>query len=755
MTWWNNLPTATPLDAALSLEGVTGELADLSQSVYKQESSGGKNTKTSNAGAVGGMQIIPSTFSGVADKGWDINDPIHNARAGIRYLKQMQDLGGGDPRMAAIGYYGGPGAIKAAQAGKARRDPRNPSAPDTFQYANQVTARLPQDSPGLLERAANAIIPAAQAAPASGGDWWSGMPMAESPSTSEGNWWESMPIAEDGGAATGDPMTINMAHEEQQNSGASDSWEEKPTFDQRVRASAPGRFLQGASDIVTGGAQMLVNSLPDSVVDAVNSGVQAINDIPVIGDIAHAAGIRPATAEQLNQNIAEDERQYQQARQATGQEGMDWWRLGGNVAATAPVAMASGPAAATGWGRVGVGAAQGAMFGGLQPVVEGDYTNNKLQQMATGGALGGATAAAGNALARMISPKASTNPQVQTLLDEGVTPTPGQIMGGTARTVEDKAMSVPILGDAIRSARNRGTEELNKAALNRAVAPLGRTVNSTGREGMRQVNDIISQAYDDIMPRLTFRADGQFARELGGLQQMAATMPPAQAQQFENIVRSQVGSRLTRQGVATGANFKDIESEIGRLAQSYLSSSAAGERQLGTALVELQNSLRGALQRSSPQAAQELGRINQAYAVMTRLQTASGGAGAIDGVFTPAQLSAAVRAGDRSMRKGAFARGNALMQDLGDAAKNVMQGTVPNSGTADRLLLSGGAALVSPTAAAGLGAASLPYMPGVNRLAAMMLARRPDLAPRVAEAITQGLVPAPLIAAPLANQMLN
>ncbi len=742
--WWNDLPAATPMDAALSQEGVSGPLADLARSVYHQESSSGKNTKTSNAGAVGGMQIIPSTFSSVADKGWDINDPIQNARAGIRYLKQMQDLGGGDPRMAAVGYYGGPGAIKAAKAGKARRDPRNPNAPDTFQYADQVVARLPQqqDEPGFLERAANALIPAAQAAPVSGGEWWADLPMAEAQAPDTGNWWESLPVAEAGNAATGEPMTIDMAHGE------------PATFDQQVRASAPGRFLQGASDLVTGGAQMLVNSLPESLVDTVNSGVQAINDLPVIGPVTEAIGIRPATAEQMNQQVAQDEQQYQEARRATGQEGMDWWRLAGNVAGTLPMSGAA-PAAATGLGRVAVGAGQGALFGGLQPVTDGPYAENKLFQMGTGAAAGGAIAGVGNALARLVSPRASTNPQVQTLLDEGVVPTPGQIMGGTARQVEDKAMSVPILGDAIRSARNRGIEELNEAALNRVVAPLGQTVNATGREGVRQANSIISQAYDDVLPRVTFRADGQFARELGQLQQMAASMPPAQAQQFENIVRTQVGSRLTPQGVATGRNFKDIESELGRLAQDYLHSGAAGERQLGTALSELQRSMREALQRTNPDVASELGKINQSYAILTRIQRAAGGSGATDGVFTPAQLSSAVRASDRSARKGAFARGDALMQDLSDAAKGVMQGTVPNSGTADRLLLSGGAAIVSPMSALGLGAASAPYLPAINRLAAAALARRPQFAPRVAEAISQGLVPAPFVAAPLANQMLN
>ena len=116
-------------EEALKAEGITGQLADVARSIYMQESGGGKNTKTSNAGAVGGMQIIPSTFRSVADKDWDINDPMMNARAGIRYLKQLDKQAGGDPALTAAGYYGGPGGLEKARRGIAVSDPRNPKAP--------------------------------------------------------------------------------------------------------------------------------------------------------------------------------------------------------------------------------------------------------------------------------------------------------------------------------------------------------------------------------------------------------------------------------------------------------------------------------------------------------------------------------------------------------------------------------------------------------------------------------------------------
>lgn len=129
-------------EQALMAEGITGQLADLARSIYMQESGGGRNTKTSNAGAHGGMQIIPSTFNSVADKGWDINNPEHNARAGIRYLKQLDKMSGGVPELTAAGYYGGPGGMKKARQGIAVSDPRNPHAPNTLQYGQQVVQRM-------------------------------------------------------------------------------------------------------------------------------------------------------------------------------------------------------------------------------------------------------------------------------------------------------------------------------------------------------------------------------------------------------------------------------------------------------------------------------------------------------------------------------------------------------------------------------------------------------------------------------------
>lgn len=132
-----------PVDvgAIAAAEGASAPVQAIARSVYMQESSGGRNTKTSNAGAVGGMQITPATFARFARPGEDINDPEANARAAVRYLKHLETKAGSDPQLIAVGYYGGEGAIPKARAGIAVRDPRNPGAPDTLQYGREVADR--------------------------------------------------------------------------------------------------------------------------------------------------------------------------------------------------------------------------------------------------------------------------------------------------------------------------------------------------------------------------------------------------------------------------------------------------------------------------------------------------------------------------------------------------------------------------------------------------------------------------------------
>jgi hypothetical protein len=102
-----------------------------------------------------------------------------------------------------------------------------------------------------------------------------------------------------------------------------------------------------------------------------------------------------------------------------------------------------------------------------------------------------------------------------------------------------------------------------------------------------------------------------------------------------------------------------------------------------------------------------------------------------DGTFTPMQLSNAVHGRDHSKDKAAFATGDAMMQDLANAARQVLPSSIPNAarqtvqGVLDAVSapMYGSAALAHPLYAAGAGLAAVPYLGPVNRLANSIINR--------------------------------
>jgi hypothetical protein len=437
---------------------------------------------------------------------------------------------------------------------------------------------------------------------------------------------------------------------------------------------------------------------------------------------------------------------------ATGASALQAARAGG----TAAQVLRAAPRATNALERVGQSmlapttlrgaAALGAATGALQPVVsEGERTSNAL----FGAGAGAGGQAAVNALARVVRP--NTSAAVQTLLNEGVTPTPGQILGGAFKRGEEALTSLPVVGDAIRAGQTRAVEDLNRAALNRALAPLRALGPSAlqvprglrGREAVEYVEDQLGARYDRLMPKLTTRADGQFIQDIQQLRNSMANgaIDPAMADRFEKLLNNQVLVKFQGpQATLGGDTLKAIESDLGNLWREFRNSPDPDKRKLGDAIRQTQDILRRTVERSNPQVANELRAINQGWANFKRVQNAAGRVAAEDGIFSPAQLQGAVRAGDRSKDKGAFARGSALMQDLSDPAREVLGNKVPDSGSPFRLLMTLGATGAAgglggvPGVAAAMAAPVMYSRPGQNALATL-LARRPAGADQAANAL--------------------
>lgn len=418
--------------------------------------------------------------------------------------------------------------------------------------------------------------------------------------------------------------------------------------------------------------------------------------------------IQDAEVQNVDRMTKDEVGQYEADRKAAGRSGFDAARMTGNVVGAAPLMMVPGANTVTG------AAALGAVSGALQPVTRGDFWSEKAEQAgigALGGAAGGAIA---KGASRLLSPQVSQN--VRYLRDQGVDLTPGQIAGGMLKKAEDTATSIPVAGSMIDSAKRKSLESFNRAAINRGLGEIGVELpkGMVGREAIEFSGKKISDAYDQLLPQLTPQVDKPFINQVQMLASKASMeLEESKATQFANILREKVGRQFGPGGQMTGEGFKLADSEIGRLARTFSGSSDGGQKQLGWALQDVQMAMRDMVARSNPALAPELSKINKAFATNLRVERAASSVGAQDGVFTPAQLTNAVKAFDSSGNKKAFARGDALLQDLADAGKSVLPSSVGDSGTAGRAgimaLLTGGAAYADPMttglAAGGIGAA--------------------------------------------------
>jgi hypothetical protein len=301
------------------------------------------------------------------------------------------------------------------------------------------------------------------------------------------------------------------------------------------------------------------------------------------------------------------------------------------------------------------------------------------------------------------------------LLDAGMTEmTPGQLGGGWLKSLEDKATSFPILGEFIQNARGQSVRGFNRAVGNQALEPINERLASgtaAGHDTITEVGRKLGAAYDQLVPNLHFVPDYDFAHDIAQLRTDARTMPRSTAQQFERILNDRLHpDRWVQQQLLPpnmpnpgnlpavrsppiwglqGQQFKQVESELTNLAGKYTKSSDAGQQQLGEALNEVVRAMRANIQRVNPDHAAELARINTGWAMFARMRDAAARRSTSEGVFTPNDLLNAIKRGDKSAGKGAFARGDALMQDFAEVGQRVLPSTVPDSGTTGRMLMAG------------------------------------------------------------------
>ncbi len=418
----------------------------------------------------------------------------------------------------------------------------------------------------------------------------------------------------------------------------------------------------------------------------------AVSNIPVIGP-ALDAGSRalgmPTAAEAAAAN--------QQARANNTRTG---GQIVGNIIGTLPTAALPGGALA-----------QGATSGAL--LSDADTAAGVAGDALIGAGAGQLGSSLVSAARNVVAPRVSA--AVRQLADAGVQMTPGQIIGGPLRAAENViAAAVPVVGDAIQAAQRRSVETFNIAAVNRALSPLGLKLPANitpGNEAVKAAGDALSEAYERVLPALSGQVDDTFVTRVSAIAQRA-NLPPAETQQFQDIIRREIGNLAQAQNARfTGRMLNQVRDRLDKVGAALRANTQSPyARELGEAVGQVREQVLALARRQNPTAADALRRIDRGWAELVRVERAA--ANAVEGVFTPGQFSTAVRGADRSVRRRAVARGEALGQDFANAARTTLPSVVPNSGTPRQLvsLAAGGGAIANPGAivpAIGAGAATM------------------------------------------------
>ncbi len=400
--------------------------------------------------------------------------------------------------------------------------------------------------------------------------------------------------------------------------------------------------------------------------------------------------------------------------------GFDWSRAAGNVGMQLPLALIPG-------GPVAGGALAGLISGAAQPTTEPG-------QSATNTLLGGAAGAGGGAVAKLVASliggaRGAIPGAVEALRKEGVTPTAGQAAGGMAKNAEEAFASLPFAGTPIREAQQRGTQSLNVAAYNRALAPIGEkiTPGKLGGEAVAEVSSKLSDAFNRIVPTLKFSKTPELAMEMRAIS--VPGLGPKATAKAKDIVIETLGTDASLSGEAV----QSAQSQLRDWASRYSSSDSPVDQGIGKFLKKSVVAFESQLERQNPDSADALRAIKSGWANYARIRDAASKIGTEDNVFTAAQLQNAVQAGDKSVGKGDFAKGQALMQDLSQPAKQVMSRPFSTSGTTERLSYTNPFALAQ--GALGYMATKPLYSAGGQRLLNAMLTSRPQQARQLAELI--------------------
>jgi hypothetical protein len=377
----------------------------------------------------------------------------------------------------------------------------------------------------------------------------------------------------------------------------------------------------------------------------------------------------------------------------------------------------------------------GALFGGLGSAAdeagkqEGGFDLGKVAESgAYGAGIGGGLSGGANVAGRVVGPWVSQ--AARYLHDRGVRLTPGELLGGVAKNVEDALTSVPGVGNLVQRRQREGIESFNRTAWDEALEPIRTQTRGTshmprdiemGREAQDEARNIFNRRYRSVVARLSAEADAPLTAQIAAISgRLPQTVRPQLANAYDRHILPNINQTT---GIIPGRGLQDSLQGLRREARNLRRNPGhAYDVDLADGLERMREALEASASRhSSVRDMNAFRNVNSAYQRYATLRDAGSRLGAEEGVFTPTHLTSAVHSSDKSVGKGQYARGAIPMQQFAETGKNVMRTRIGNSGSAERLtalgVLGGGshALGITPETLAATGALAALYTRPGNR----------------------------------------
>lgn len=475
--------------------------------------------------------------------------------------------------------------------------------------------------------------------------------------------------------------------------------------------------------------------------EAVTGGLEALGPV--------GAGLIAGADSLLTQNtarFASDPEGFREALGTLREENPVSTTIGDIVGGTLGVLGVGKLAGAAGLGARAAPIAAETAFGGATGYGVGGEDAGVLD-VATGAALGYGGARLGNTVAGAMTDVAvpqGGSAAARAMEARGVrNMTPGQRfaesgrLGKLVNIAEQTAETIPIVGRAVRGARERPLEDFQRVTMGEVLSPIGVKVPPDAKLGpalFRYANAKIDDAFRRSEAGMTFEADNAFKQERSMFEADLASnqnLGDRERAVVNRIISDNFDARLDPTG---NGNFVSLKgNDLATALQTMEREAGKASRRVQEQVLDFTDMVRSAAARNpntSPDALRLFEQARESYSLLSVVSNAAAKDATANSRFTPSQLLQATRDTDTTSMKRRFLSGEARLQDTAVAGQT-LESPVFHGKPVGRIAASGGGSLglgllgyFNPAMATMISAPAAAYLPGARNVLAGLVRPR-------------------------------